>query len=228
MNGALQIVALVFPNMTQLDFTGPAQVFAHYPDAELHLAWHSTDPVPTDSGFAIVPTVALDQAPQADVLFIPGGQGTFEVIDDAAVLDFISRQAAGARYITSVCTGSFLLGAAGLLQGRRATTHWASLSLLEKLGAHPVSQRVVRDGNIVTGAGVSSGIDFALTLAAQLYDDEVAKTIQLSIEYDPAPPFDAGSPTSPEADPQQVHGRITVMTSLRESTLDRVAERLRA
>ncbi|WP_120005942.1 DJ-1/PfpI family protein [Nesterenkonia muleiensis] len=224
----LRIVALLFPNVTQLDLTGPAQVFARFPEAEVHFAWRDLEPVPTDSGFSILPTITLEAAPQADLLFVPGGQGAFEVFDDDAALGFIAEQAAGAQYVTSVCTGSFALGAAGLLQGRRATSHWASLDMLEHFGAVPVSQRVVQDGKIITGAGVTSGIDFALTVAAEVYGKDVAQEIQLYIEYDPAPPFDAGSPSRPGADPQAVQERIEAMTKLRSPLVAQAAERLRS
>ncbi|WP_150461795.1 DJ-1/PfpI family protein [Nesterenkonia ebinurensis] len=226
MSAPLQIVALLFPNVTQLDLTGPAQVFTRFPEAELHFAWESLDPVPTDSGFSILPTVTLGETPQADVLFVPGGQGAFDLFEHEAALNFIARQAAGARYVTSVCTGSFALGAAGLLRGKRATSHWASLQMLEAFGAVPVSERVVQDGKIITGAGVTSGIDFALTLAAELCSPEVAKEIQLFIEYDPAPPFDAGSPSRPDADQQAARDRIAAITELRSPLVQRAAARI--
>lgn len=226
MASPLQIVALLFPNVTQLDLTGPAQVFTRLPDVELHFAWHDLDPVPTDSGFSILPTTTLGEAPQADLLLVPGGQGSFELFDDDAALSFIARQAAGARYVTSVCTGSFALAAAGLLKAKRATSHWASLHLLEHFGAVPVRERVVRDGKIITGAGVTSGIDFALTAAAEICGESTAKEIQLHIEYDPAPPFDAGSPDRPEADQQAARTRIEAVTEDRTPQVARAAERL--
>ncbi|QAY72743.1 DJ-1/PfpI family protein [Agromyces protaetiae] len=226
MTEPLRIVSLLFPNVTQLDLTGPAQVFRHLPGTEHHLAWHTLDPVPTDAGFSIVPTTTIQDAPQADVLFVPGGQGAFELFDDAVALDFLRRQAPGARYVTSVCTGSFALGAAGLLDGRRATSHWGSLPLLEGLGAIPVAERVVRDGNVVTGAGVSSGIDFALTLAAEIFGPEVAKGVQLGIEYDPAPPFDAGAPGRPEANPAQVEATRASAAANRGPLVEKAAARL--
>lgn len=228
MNQPVRIVCLLFPHVTQLDLTGPAEVFARLPDVELDLVWHRVEPVPTDAGFAIVPTRALADAPQADVLFVPGGQGAFDLLDDEVVLDFLRRQAAGARYVTSVCTGSFALAAAGLLTGRRATSHWASLDLLQEFGVTPVAERVVRDGEVITGAGVSSGIDFALTLAADLCGPEVAKRVQLSIEYDPRPPFDAGGPSRPDADPAQVAETIAAIRHSREPAIARAAARVRS
>lgn len=226
MTQPLRIVCLLFPQVTQLDLTGPAQVFTHLPGAQLHLVWHRIEPVGTDAGFAIVPTTTLSEVPQADVLFVPGGQGAFELFGDDLVLEFLSRQADPARYVASVCTGAFLLGAAGLLRGRRATTHWASLELLALLGAQPTRQRVVRDGNVITGAGVSSGIDLALTLAAELCGPEVARGIQLGIEYDPQPPFDAGAPGRPHADPSQVARMTAAMDELRRPLVARAASRL--
>jgi cyclohexyl-isocyanide hydratase len=228
MTSPVRFVALLFPGITQLDLTGPVQIFSRLPGATIDLAWHTTDPVQTDSGFAIVPTTILEDAPQADVLLIPGGQGAFEVMADVAVLDFVRRQAAGARYVTSVCTGAFVLGAAGLLQGRRATTHWASHPMLELLGAVPETARVVRDGNVITGGGVTSGIDFALTVAAEVFNADTARRVQLAMEYDPRPPFDAGSPTSPEADATVVAETLASARDARLPAVERAASRLTA
>lgn len=201
MSAQMKFVCLLMPNITQLDLTGPAQVFSLMPDATVDLAWHRIEPVPTDAKFSIMPTVTFDDAPQADVLMVPGGGGAFDVLGDAPLLEFIRRQAAAARFVTSVCTGAFVLGAAGLLKGRRATSHWASHEMLGWLGATPVRERVVRDGNIITGGGVTSGIDFGLTVAAEVYGDATAKMAQLLMEYDPRPPFDAGTPERPDTDP---------------------------
>jgi cyclohexyl-isocyanide hydratase len=209
----VDVVVLLFPNVTQLDFTGPAQVFSKFPNARVHLAWHTLEPVPTDGGWCIVPTTTLEDCPAAGVLFVPGGAGTFELFEDGEALDFLRRQAANARWITSVCTGSFALAAAGLLTGYRATSHWASLQMLAEFGVVPVSSRVVRDRNRITGAGVTSGIDFAFVLAAELYGNEMAKSIQLAIEYDPEPPFDHGSPG--KADPGVVQEIVTATQGLR-------------
>ncbi|ACU37060.1 DJ-1/PfpI family protein [Actinosynnema mirum] len=222
-----RFLCLLFPNVTQLDLTGPAQVFSRLPGAEVELAWHDLSPVPTDAGFSIVPTTTLADAGQADVLFVLGGQGAFELFEDEVALEFLRRQAAGARFVTSVCTGSFTLAAAGLLTGRRATSHWGSLPLLAGLGAVPVAERVVRDGNVVTGAGVSSGVDFALSLAAELFGDAEAKRVQLMIEYDPRPPFDAGGPTRPDVDPDEVAAITARLAAARGPLVARAAERLR-
>lgn len=217
MTTSLRVVALLLPDCTQLDLTGPAQVFARLPGAEVHLAWRDTEPVATDCGWSIVPTTTLADAPPADVLFVPGGEGVFDLLRDEEVLAFLRRQAAGARWVTSVCTGSFLLAAAGLLDGRRATTHWASLPLLAELGAVPVAERVVVDGNRVTGAGVTSGIDFAFELAARAVGEDVARRLQLLLEYDPQPPFDAGSPAA--ADPATISA---IRAAVRADRLPRV------
>lgn len=228
MAAPVRFVALLFPQVTQLDLTGPVQLFSRLPDATVDLAWHRIEPVPTDAGFSILPTTTFGTAPQADVLMVPGGQGAFDLLDDQVALDFVRRQAAGARYITSVCTGAFVLGAADLIHGRRATTHWASHDLLPLIGAVPEHARVVRDGNLITGGGVTSGIDFALTVAAELYGPDAARRVQLTMEYDPHPPFDAGSPTRPEADPKQVRTTIEHARKTREPAIHRAMNRLRA
>ncbi len=191
---ATQIVFLLFPGITQLDFTAPAQALSRMPGARLAGAAVKRDPIATDSGFAILPTHDFSSCPQADILCIPGGHGVTEAVNDAATVDFIRRQAVGARWVTSVCTGAFLLGRAGLLTGKRATTHWAYTHLLPLVGAEPVAGRVVEDGQVVTSGGVTSGLDFALTLIARIKGDAVAQAIQLAIEYDPAPPFASGHP----------------------------------
>ncbi|MGZ8324365.1 MAG: DJ-1/PfpI family protein [Rhodoplanes sp.] len=185
---------LLFPRVTQLDLTGPYEVFARLPNTRVHLVADRLDPVETDRGLVILPSVAYATCPQLDVIMVPGGPGQQDLMDDPRTLEFLREQAAKAAYVTSVCTGSLVLGAAGLLKGRRATCHWAAIDLLAHLGAIPTHERVVVDGNVVTGAGVASGIDFALALAALLEDEAAARDTQLQIEYDPAPPFDSGSP----------------------------------
>lgn len=188
------IVFLLFPGITQLDFTAPAQALCRMPGARLVGAAASRDPITTDCGFAILPTDDFASCPGADILCIPGGHGVAEALNDPATIAFIARQAAGARWVTSVCTGAFLLGRAGLLTGKRATTHWAYAHLLPLVGAEPVSARIVEDGHLVTSGGVTSGLDFALTLIGRLHGDAVAQAIQLGIEYDPAPPYAGGHP----------------------------------
>lgn len=185
---------VIFPMITQLDFTGPLQVLNRVPGAQTHIVAKSLDPVPTDCGLGLVPTVTFDDCPALGVICIPGGLGVQDAILDPVTVGFVAQQAADARYVTSVCTGTFVLGAAGLLQGRRATTHWAYTDLLSKFGATYEKGRVVRDGNLITAGGVSSGIDFGLEIAGDIAGDDAARSIQLMIEYDPAPPFNSGHP----------------------------------
>ncbi|KZD12713.1 DJ-1/PfpI family protein [Oceanibaculum pacificum] len=195
----MNVVMLLYPRLTQLDLTGPFEVLSRFKELTVHLAWKDTAPVADGAGLRLLPTVAFADCPQADILFVPGGPGQLALMEDAEVLDFLRRQAAGARYVTSVCTGSLVLAAAGLLTGYRATCHWLSLDQLGYFGAVPVAERVVIDRNRVTGAGVTSGIDFALTLMAEIFGEARTKRVQLAMEYDPAPPFAGGSPRSAEA-----------------------------
>ena len=185
---------LIFPRLTQLDMTGPYEVLARLPNTTVDLVARTRDPVTTDRGMQIVPTATYADCPALDVVMVPGGPGQQDLMEDEPALDFLRRQAATAKYVTSVCTGSLVLGAAGLLKGKRATCHWGAIDYLALLGAIPVRERVVVDGNIESGADVASGIDFALRLAAILDGERVAREIQLQIEYDPAPPFNSGSP----------------------------------
>lgn len=198
----MNVVFVLFPGVTQLDFTGPAQVLSRLPNARVVVAAREMAPIMTDSGFALLPTHRFADAPPADILCVPGGHGVTEALGCAETVAFSRRQARAARWITSVCTGAFILGAAGLLDGKRATTHWAYHHLLPLVGAEPVAARVVEDGSTITAGGVTSGIDFALTLAARQAGEDFARAIQLSLEYDPAPPFDAGHPS--RADEQAV------------------------
>lgn len=190
----MNIVFVLFPNLTQLDFTGPLQVLSRLPGAEVHLAAKTLDPVPSDTALKIPPTCVFADCPPADVLCIPGGFGVDDAILDKELMAFVRREGARAKYVTSVCTGAFVLGAAGLLKGKRATTHWAYHEALADVGAIPVRERVVRDGNVFTGGGVTAGIDFAFALAAEIAGEDFARALQLGLEYDPAPPFDSGSP----------------------------------
>ncbi len=192
----MQVVMLLYPRMTQLDLTGPYEVLARFEELTVHLVWKTLDPVDDVNGLRILPTDTLASSPQADILFVPGGPGQVPLMEDKEVLSFLRRQASDARYVTSVCTGSLVLAAAGLLTGYRATCHWLSLDQLAYFGAVPASERVVIDRNRVTGAGVTSGIDFALTLAACLFGEERAKRAQLAMEYDPKPPFVGGTPAN--------------------------------
>ena len=190
---------LVYPDMNALDAVGPAEIFTGSRHVDLHLVWKTTTPVRTSAGWRLVPTTPFPKAPQLDVVCVPGGSGQIALMDDEGVLDFLRKQAAGARYVTSVCTGALLLGAAGLLDGYRATTHWMSHDQLALFGAIPVRQRVVVDRNRITGGGVTAGIDFGLTIAAILRDQATAEYCQLVIEYAPAPPFNAGTPEAAPA-----------------------------
>jgi cyclohexyl-isocyanide hydratase len=196
---AVTIGILIFPDVQQLDVTGPFEVFALWPEAEVLLVWKTLDPVVSTTGLSLQPTSTFETCGQLDVICVPGGRGMNPLLVDEQVLDFLRQQAAGARYVTSVCTGMFVLGAAGLLKGKRATTHWAFRDLLEPFGAIFEEGRVVRDGNLMTGGGVTAGIDFALTLVAELAGKVAAEQIQLFLEYAPAPPFQAGSPQSASA-----------------------------
>ena len=223
----MHIGLLLFPRLTQLDLTGPYEVFANTPGATVHLIWKTRDPVAAITGMKITPDTTFDDCPQLDVICVPGGSGVAEQMEDPEVLDFLRRQATAARYVTSVCTGALVLGAAGLLKGKRATTHWASHDFLATLGAIPTQGRVVRDGNIFTGGGVTAGIDFALTLVAEMCGADVAQAIQLQIEYAPDPPFNAGSPeTAPSEVLTMARQRGAGMRAQREALMDRVAARL--
>ncbi|MBR9824957.1 MAG: DJ-1/PfpI family protein [Alphaproteobacteria bacterium] len=185
---------ILFDNVTQLDFTGPLQVLCRLPGAEIHVVAKTLDAVQTDSAPFILPSVTLADCPYLDLICVPGGFGVDDAMRDEEVISFLKRQAVQAKYITSVCTGAFILGAAGLLKGKRATTHWRYHDALAQLGAEPVKARVVRDGNVFTGGGVTAGIDFAFTILKELAGEDLAKAVQLGLEYDPLPPVDAGSP----------------------------------
>ena len=221
----MHVVMLLYPNLTQLDLTGPYEVLARFKELTLHLVWKDRDPVRDVSGLQIVPSCSFDDCPQADILFVPGGPGQVALMEDAQVLDFLRRQASGATYITSVCTGSLVLAAAGLLAGHRATCHWLSLEQLALFGVEAVAERVVHDRNRITGAGVTSGIDFALSLTAALFGEERAKATQLMIEYDPAPPFAGGSPRS--ASPETI-AAVKVITDAFQAKREAVSRRAAA
>jgi cyclohexyl-isocyanide hydratase len=186
---------VIFPDLTQLDFTGPQQVLARLPDSAMHIAARTLDPVPSDSGLSLMPTHTFADCPPLDLICIPGGYGgVIQAMADRDLIAFVQRQARTAKYVTSVCTGAFILGAAGLLKGRKATTHWGYAELLPLVGATHEKRRVVRDGNLITAGGVTSGIDFGLEMVADIAGDAVARSIQLSLEYDPNPPFASGHP----------------------------------
>jgi len=186
---------VLFPNLTQLDFTGPLQVLSKLPNVTLHIAAKSLDPVPSDCNLGLVPTDTFASCPQLDLICVPGGAGVADALVDAETVAFVRDQAAGAQYVTSVCLSAFLLGAAGVLKGRKATTHWGYTELLGRVGATHEKARVVQDGNVITAGGVTSGIDFGLVVLAELAGRDVAEAVQLSLEYDPAPPFQSGHPS---------------------------------
>ena len=186
---------VIFPDLTQLDFTGPLQVLSRLPQSATHIVAKSAAPVPSDCGLGLVPTHTFANCPPLDLICIPGGsEGVAGIINDRETIEFVREQAGAAKYVTSVCTGAFVLGVAGLLKGRRATTHWAYTGLLPLVGATHEKARVVKDGNVITGGGVTAGIDFGLSVVAEIAGETVARKIQLGIEYDPAPPFDSGHP----------------------------------
>lgn len=190
---------LLYPGLTQLDLTGPFELLQHLPASKIHLVWKDLKPVFSDTGLGLLPTTTLAQAGPMDLLFVPGGgSGQIDLTGDDDVLDFLRVQGAHARYVTSVCTGAFLLGAAGLLDGYKAATHWASMHLLPLVGAIPTHERVVVDRNRITAGGITAGIDFGLRVIAELAGEEIAKRVQLKLEYDPAPPFRSGHPSVAE------------------------------
>ncbi|WP_421992089.1 DJ-1/PfpI family protein [Qipengyuania sp.] len=211
---AIDVAFVLFPKVTQLDLTGPVQVLSRLGNVRIHLVSSSMDPVMTDAGFSINPTCTYSECPQPNVVCVPGGAGADDAMLDAVLIDWLRRSAPAADWITSVCTGSLVLGAAGLLKGKRATSHWLSRDLLTQFDAIPVAQRVVFDGRVVTGGGVTAGIDFALTLTAKIRGEEHAKLVQLALEYDPQPPFCSGSPTG--ADVETVR-RIRELTQKAQS-----------
>jgi cyclohexyl-isocyanide hydratase len=223
----LQIGSLVFEGLDQIDLTGPFEVLSRIPNSTYRLYGKTAAPVRDLKGLRLTPDAAMADAPQLDVLHIPGGFGQEALMEDAAVLDWIRQQAAGAHSIFSVCTGALLCGAAGLLKGRRATTHWASFHLLPYFGAIPVNERVVVDRNWVFAAGVTAGIDGALRLAAELRGAEAAQTIQLYMVYAPEPPFNSGTPeTAPPAIVEQARRSVRAITAQREETARRIAGKL--
>lgn len=224
----LRLGAILFSGMDQADFTGPFEVLVNIPDSTFHVLGRERTPVRDARGLILTPEMTLAEAPQLDLLLVPGGAGVNALMEDEEVLEFIRRQAAGAKFIFSVCTGALVLGAAGLLKGRRATTHWASHHLLATLGAQPVNERVVLDGNVVTAAGVTSGIDGALRLVSLLRGDRIARTIQLYIQYAPEPPYHCGTPeTAPPELAQAIRSRLGEVLATRRAIVERVADKLR-
>jgi cyclohexyl-isocyanide hydratase len=218
---------VLFPNLTQLDLTGPYEVFSRLPNATVSLLAADRQPVRSEHGLSILPDQIFEDASRLDVLFVPGGMGVNRMMEHEPLLQFLRERARQAAYVTAVCTGSLLLGAAGLLQGYRATTHWLSLDLLPFFGAHPVDDRVVIDRNRITGGGITAGIDFGLVVAAEWCGQDVAENVQLMLEYNPEPPFRSGSPKS--AEPGVVE-RVTALRrelqNERRAIVQRAAARL--
>ena len=225
----VSLAFLLYPNVTQLDFTGPAQVLSRLGNAKLDLVWKSRDPVPTDAGFSIVPTGTFAEVEAADILCVPGGIGVAEVMQDGEAMAWVRQVGAGAQWVTSVCTGSLILGAAGLLRGYRAACHWAWRDDLRLFGAEPVAERVVFDRNRVSGGGVTAGIDFAFALMAAIRGETHARLIQLGLEYDPQPPFDSGSPERAGEELLALYAqRMQALAPDREQRIRQAAERLAA
>jgi cyclohexyl-isocyanide hydratase len=223
----LEIGSLLFEGVDQIDLTGPFEVLSRIPNSTYRIYGKTAEPVRDIKGLRLTPDAALSDAPRLDVLHIPGGFGQEALMEDQEVLGWIAQQAAGARSIFSVCTGALICGAAGLLKGRRATTHWASFHLLPLFGAIPVNERVVLNGNWVFAAGVTAGIDGALRLAAELRGDDAARAIQLYMVYAPEPPFNSGAPETAPADIlRQTRQSVAGITAQREATAQRVAARL--
>jgi cyclohexyl-isocyanide hydratase len=213
---------VMFDQMTNLDLVGPLDMFGRVPQVKVHLLGKSMAPIETDTGMRVLPQARLSDAPKLDMLFVPGGTGTTQAMEDPVLLDWLRSRAPEARWVTSVCTGALVLGAAGLLKGHRAATHWTVMDLLPLLGAQPVERRVVIDRNRITGGGVTAGIDFALTVIARLWGEEQAELLQLMDEYDPAPPFRAGSPASA---PDKVVDRYRTMSADMSAARRAAAER---
>jgi cyclohexyl-isocyanide hydratase len=223
----LNIGILIYPQMDQIDFTGPFEVFSRIPDATVHVIGKSTTPFRDALGLILTPEKTLAEAPRLDLLQVPGGPGQEDLMDDEPVLSLIRKQMKSGRYVFSVCTGALLCGAAGILRGRRATTHWASFDILPLFGAVPVDSRVVVDGNLISAAGVTAGIDGALTATSLLRGDQVAQQIQLSIEYAPEPQFHAGSPkTAPPEVLEAMRAWYRPLTLARAATARRIAAQL--
>ena len=218
----LTVGMLTFPGVTLLDLLGPQGTLCG--PMETHLVWKDTLPVMSDTGVEITPTMSFADGPDRfDILFVPGGPGQVELFHDEEVLNFLRHQGEAATWVTSVCTGSMILGAAGLLTGYRAATHWAGQEVLRLFGAEPVDERVVRDRNRITGGGVTAGIDFGLELLRECYDEETAKTTQLLMEYDPAPPFECGS--LKKSDEKTVQRALEILAPVAQLTIDSLAKR---
>lgn len=224
----LDVGMILFPNLTQLDLTAPYEVFARLPRTRVHLIAAELAPIQTEHGLTISADASFDSAPALDIICVPGGPGVDAMMEDEVLLKFLQSRAPSAQYVTSVCTGALVLGAAGLLQGYRATSHWLSRDLLQLFGAELVDERVVIDRNRITRGGVTAGIDFGLTVAAHVFGPTVAQSVQLMLEYCPAPPFDSGSPaTAPTGVVQDIVAARAGFQSRRRAIAARAAARLR-
>ncbi|WP_174800750.1 DJ-1/PfpI family protein [Martelella limonii] len=226
---SIDVGLIMYPGLTQLDLFGPADVLTRMPGTNIKFLWKNLDPVIVDRGLRVLPNTTFGQCKSLDIVCVPGGPGQIALMDDEETLNFLRRIAPGCKLVTSVCTGSLVLGAAGLLDGYRATSHWTSIEHLELFGAKPVHERVVVDRNRITGAGVTSGIDFALRVVEEMTDRTTAQQIQLQMEYDPDPPYRCGSPkTAPPEIVDAVRARLHMFQSSRRSASERAAERLAA
>jgi cyclohexyl-isocyanide hydratase len=229
MTQPFQIGMLLYPDLTQLDLTGPAQVLSRAPGVRMHYLWKTIEPIPSDAGFALMPTTTFADCPQLDLICVPGGAGQMALMKDEETLGFLRRQGETAKYVTSVCTGSLILGAAGLINGYKSACHWMYRDFLPAFGAIPVNARVVKDRNRISGGGVTAGIDFALTVVAEIWGDETAKMIQLYLEYNPQPPFNAGSPEGAgEELTARAKKQFEESLKQREKQINEVAERQKA
>ena len=225
--GNLKIGMLIFPRMDQLDFTGAFEVFSRIPNSTVHVLWKDKNPINDVKGLILTPDTTLADCPDLDLLVVPGGYGQEDLMDDEEVLSLIRKQMRAARYVYAICTGVLICGAAGILEGRRATTNWTTFNLLPYFGATPVKSRVVEDGNLVCAAGVSATIDGALTVTAFLAGDKVAQQIQLYMEYAPQPPFESGTPeTAPREILESTLVQGAQISSARTATAQRIAKRL--
>jgi cyclohexyl-isocyanide hydratase len=216
---------VIFPNLTQLDFTGPLQVLSRLSQSATHIVAKSAAPVPSDCGLGLVPTHTFASCPPLDLICIPGGsEGVAGIINDSETIDFVRQKAGAAKYVTSVCTGAFVLGVAGLLKGRRATTHWAYTDLLPLVGATHEKARVVKDDNVITGGGVTAGIDLGLSVIAEIAGETTARRVQLGLEYDPAPPFDSGNPDkAPILKSELLSGRYNEFRAMYRTRIEQAA-----
>lgn len=229
MSQPFHIGMLLYPHLTQLDLTGPAQFLSRAPGAKMHYVWKTIEPIPSDAGLSLMPTDTFESCPPLDMICVPGGAGQTQLMTDQPTLDFLKRQGDQAKYVTSVCSGSLLLGAAGLLKGYKSACHWMYREYLPAFGAIPVNARVVKDRNRISGGGVTAGIDFALTVIAEIWGDEQAKAIQLFLEYNPQPPFDCGSPE--KAGPELVEKAKTALKAAianRERVIEEASARQKA